>query len=665
MSARLALLLLVACHGDTSGKGETGLDDSAAPGGDDSAGGEGEGEGEGEGAMIGPFLSGDCDPLVPEHCGFPFPSNVYLVEDASTPTGHRVAFPDGMMPVSSSGTRTSPALLNASDGFSPGVGPLTYLPGATGEGLVGPSTPEDSLLDDARTILLNAETGERVPHFAELDMSQDDDRRALMLRPVVRLDDDTRYIVAIRGVVDADGLALPASDAFAALRDGTEGDDSSVEARRTLYDDIFSRLEAAGVDRDDLQIAWDFSTASRENNTGRLLEMRDTALAALPETGPTYTIDSVEEAPYAHIALRIEGSITVPLYLDDGEAGGTMALDADGGPVQNGTYDYPFLLLIPDSCADSPCSLVQYGHGLFGSRYDLESSTYLSMLDEFGAAGFSMNLIGMCEEDLPMIAAAAISGDLSRFSTVPDRSQQNFLNMVLAMRMMMGPMVDDDRTWIDGKATLDPDRRYYFGGSQGGIYGTTYMAVAPDVERGVLAVAGESYSLMLPRSEYWNTYATPFLVDVFEDPLDVMLALGYVQMLWDRAEPTGYAPYMTDDPLPDTPAHRVLVLEALGDHQVPNLSTELLARTLGAAQLEPRNEEHYGLPGIEGPVSSGNVLVDYDFGLPAVPDEDVPMEEGEDPHGKLADLSTVQGMAEIFLSTGEVQQLCDGACNPE
>lgn len=71
------------------------------------------------------------------------------------------------------------------------------------------------------------------------------------------------------------------------------------------------------------------------------------------------------------------------------------------------------------------------------------------------------------------------------------------------------------------------------------------------------------------------------------------------------------------------------------------------------------------LLGIEGPVSSGNVLVDYDFGLPAVPDEDVPMEEGEDPHGKLAGLRSVQQMAETFLRTGEVEQRCDGACDPE
>ena len=38
------------------------------------------------------LLEGDCDPMVPSECGFPFPSNVWLVDDPTTKTGKRVAF---------------------------------------------------------------------------------------------------------------------------------------------------------------------------------------------------------------------------------------------------------------------------------------------------------------------------------------------------------------------------------------------------------------------------------------------------------------------------------------------------------------------------------------------------------------------------------------------
>src|ERR1041385_1541323 len=43
-------------------------------------------------AVQAPRLTTDCDPLVPTYCGFPFPSNVWLVDDPATPTGKHIAF---------------------------------------------------------------------------------------------------------------------------------------------------------------------------------------------------------------------------------------------------------------------------------------------------------------------------------------------------------------------------------------------------------------------------------------------------------------------------------------------------------------------------------------------------------------------------------------------
>src|SRR5262249_53785402 len=159
------------------------------------------------------------------------------------------------------------------------------------------------------TILIEADTGTLVPHFSELDMSaaSSDDDRALMIRPVVRIKDGTRYIVAIRHVVDAGGKEIAPSPAFQALRDGTDSDEVSVDRRRALYDDIFGKLEAAGISRKDLQIAWDYTTSSRENNTDWMLKMRDEALAAVEPDGPAYTIDKIEDDPNPFIHRRITG----------------------------------------------------------------------------------------------------------------------------------------------------------------------------------------------------------------------------------------------------------------------------------------------------------------------------------------------------------------------
>lgn len=524
------------------------------------------------------LLGGACDPLVPEVCGLPFPSNVYLRDDDATVTGKRVAFGEETLPVSVDGYQSNPDNLNLADGFSPAAGPLAFLAGATDAGFAGPDEPEASLLASSPTVILDAETGERIAHFAELDMSHDDDsRRAINLRPMTLLTPGHRYIVALRNVVDAAGVAVEPSDTFVALRDDIDSSEVSVERRRELYDDIFSRLEDSGVVRGDLQLAWDFSVASRESATDRLLHMRDAALIAIG-AGAAYTFTEIDTEPEdEHLAVRIEGTVSVPLFLDNGGPGGVLVLGDDGLPEQNGTYDYPFVLLVPNACVGVTCPIVQYGHGLFGDRYSVDTVGYAEAADTFGAVVLSMDWIGMSGDDIPEIAGAAAAGDIDQFATIPDRSQQGMVNLAVALRALMGPMAEDPALIFDGVPAVDPTTRYYLGGSQGGIYGATYMAITPDIERGVLVVPGAAYSLMLPRSVYWASYATPFVVNRFEDPRVVQLVLGYVQMLWDRAEPSGYASAITTDPFPNTPAHLVMLMEGVGDHQVPNLFTELLA----------------------------------------------------------------------------------------
>src|SRR5262245_49834886 len=72
--------------------------------------------------VFGPYLDGDCDPLVPTHCGFPFPSDVYLVEDPATPTGRHVQFGATTLPANVDGVQAAPDEFKNNDGFSPGAG---------------------------------------------------------------------------------------------------------------------------------------------------------------------------------------------------------------------------------------------------------------------------------------------------------------------------------------------------------------------------------------------------------------------------------------------------------------------------------------------------------------------------------------------------------------
>lgn len=615
----------------------------------------------------GPWLEGDCDPIVPTRCGLPFPSNVYLADDAGTVTGKKVQFGAKTLPQLKAGPYVDPASWSDSDGFSPGQAPFTHMPGATIIGLPTQDNIDFSLGDNSATVLLDAETGERIPHFAELDMSKPttDATRALMIRPVVRLKDATRYIVAIRHVQGADGKYLEPSDTFKALRDESKSEEYAVRRRRTLYGDIFDRLEKAGVERKDLQIAWDYSTASRDNNTRWLIHMRDDALAKVGDEGPEYVIDTVEDNPNEFIRKRIYGRFTVPLYLDKAEPGGDLLLGDDGMPKQNGTAEYEFVVHLPNSVTgDTPGALLQNGHGLLGSKNEGRNGYLAELSDKKRFVSFGIDLIGMASDDEDQVTIA-IAGDIGHFKKLVGRQHQGILNSLLAMRMMKGRFGKDPLMTDNGKSMIDSTKCYYRGDSQGGIFGTTYMAISTDVTRGLLGEPGMPYNLLLNRSVDF----TPFfdLLQVFyKDALDLQLVLGLVQMHWDRTEPDGYAPYINDNLLPNTPKHEVLLHAAIGDYQVTPLGAHMIARSVKAKNLTPANRPIWGVSEDAGPFT-GSGIVEFDFNLPMAPVTNTPPvgPEDDDPHDKVRVLDAAYDQTDLFLREGTIKPFCDGVCNPE
>ncbi len=544
------------------------------------------------------------------------------------------------------------------DGFSAGAALLTFLPGATASGLATPLDPRSSLDADSPTVLLDAVTNERVPHYAEIDHAQgESDQRSFIVRPVVPLVDGHRYIVAIRKVRSATAEILP-SPAFKALRDLETSSEPSIEARRGLYEDIFGRLAAANVPRGELQLAWDFTTASRENVTGWLLHMRDEALGIAGDAGPAYRIESVDETlDPEHVAFRINGQMTVPFYLDKPGPGASLIFGANGQPTPNPaqpTYDVPFEMLIPKSALTTPAPLLQYGHGLLGSRSQIEAENFRKLISDKNYAIFGTDLVGMAEDgDGVHISDTLASGHIEQIATVFDRLHQGVLNSLLAMRMMKNAFAKDAKY---GKY-LDATQRYYHGISQGGISGGVYVATSTDVERGVLEVMGQPYTLLLYRSVDFNLFFT-VLRATYPDTRDQQLVLALTQMLWDRVEPSGYTKYMHGG-LPNTPSHEVLMRAALGDHQVTTFGAQIMARAVGAKHLDTGLGDVFGLEKT-AETTTGSVFTEYDFGLPPVPLCNIPMSACADPHGLVRKLQSAEDQLDRFLRTGNGVVFCDG-----
>ena len=606
-----------------------------------------------------------CDPTDGRACLLPFPNDRFTVPDPVTATGRRVAFKPEWMPANASGKHVDPTEWNRNDGFSVGQAATVKVPGldlvATG---AAPLTDIGSSLDpNAPIVVLDATTGERHPYFAELDANVTAANAArdqlLYVRPAVNYVAGHRYVIALRHLKKSGGATLAPPSAFLAWRDHTTGGTGAVADQRPRMERLFGDLAGAGVARNDLYLAWDFTVASVQNTTGRSLSIRDRALASLGGRAPAFTVSSVTPNPAPGVARRVEGTFSVPLYLTgDGSAGNGFKNGADGLPVRNGTYQASFDCELPSTTVTGARAVV-YGHGLFGSHDEVRSGPQRAMVADHDMAYCATDWIGMSDQDVGN--AAVILGDVSTFNTLVDRSQQGILNTIFLGRLLMthdGFASAPAFRTAGGAPLVDTSDLFYDGNSQGAVIGGAYLALSPDTSAGVLGVAGMNYSTLLERSVDFDPFFA-IQATTYPNRVDQVVGLDLIQMLWDRGETDGYAAHLAGDVLPGSHPRRVLLHAAVGDHQVANLTAEIEARTAGMAVHRPAYapgrspdvEPAWDLPPVTYP-SSGSALVIYDSGSPLAPLTNTAPRAGRDPHQDPRNAPTAQQQKSAFLATG-------------
>lgn len=624
-----------------------------------------------------PVSSPRCDPFDDAACVLPFPNDYFTVPDPETDTGLRINFGETTLPANALGVHIDPTEWNRNDGFSPGSPILTAVPGIDLE-QTGAAPITDigaSLASDAPIVLINALTGERHPYWAELDSrATDPDRQLLIVRPARNFDEGTRYIVAMRNLRDADGNLIDAPSAFDRYVSGRPPNVPADDPRFKHTKKILAELQRAGVNRHELYLAWDFTVASERNLAERALTMRDTAFDLLGDEAPGFTVTSIENEPFgpdSPVGRVVRGTIQAPSFLSgSGGPGSRLVYGADELPTVTGTQSTDFVCTLPRRAFDEPVMPVVYGHGLLGSPHGEGTAGNIRQMTALGFGYCATKWIGMADEDIPVVIG--LLQDFSRFSTLPDRMQQSFVQFLFLGRAMIHPdglvshaAFQND----DGEPVLDVDAGLaYDGNSQGGIAGGALTALAQDFTNAVLGVPGMNYSTLLDRALPFQNFR-PFFEPAYPDALDRQIVIAAAQMLWDRGEANGYAHHMTDDPMASTSAHRVLMHVAYGDFQVAPIAAEVEARTIGAQLRVPAVEEgrqpdvepYWGIEPIETYPHAGSALVIWDFGTPTPPLGNLnpfPPEFGSDPHSRPRAHPAAQEQKAVFMRTGEVVDTC-------
>lgn len=598
-----------------------------------------------------------CENLTETHCAYPWPSDRWLTDDPDTVTGVRLTYDGQAIPPNVAGRRVDAEPYRRFDGFSPGSQLLMLFPQpADLEGIGGPDAIERSLDDDFPTVVLDLETGERVPHWIENDARADGpDATAFYIRPASRLRTDRSYGVAIRGLRDGDGALLPTPAGFAALRDDTPSGVPAFEARRPGFEALFEALGDAGVDRAELQMAWRFHTESTASLRGALLAMRDDADARLGPEGLGCTITAVEEDVDENTLRIVTGTITTPWYLDRGTQPARIVTDDDGRPqfVENREVD--FHAIVPRAAAAAPGQLVLFGHGLFGSAEgSVGSGDVRRAAQTLNGVFAATDWAGMSTSDLGFLATALT--DVSRFWHLGEMLRQGHINHIALARTMIGRCLDEPAFQIDGVPSYDPERRVFFGGSQGSILGGALMAIHPDITTSILAVGGADFSFMIERSIHYDRRFQLLLGPNYPRRIDTALLMALSQHIWDRAETGPWIDLLTADA-----ERRTLYIVAENDAQVPNLSSHRAARIAGLPVLSNSSHRPWGVEVVDPPYA-GSVYLAMDVGDRPTPPGNRSPEVDDGGHGGMVTTPIGLEAMRLFIEEGVADPPCEGVC---
>jgi hypothetical protein len=640
----------------------------------------------------------DCQPFASTTCLLPFPNNLFTVSDKTSATGVRVHLPQSAMPVNKNGARISVAPYDRNDGFSPGSAIIIHVKGLDNAAAFAKTNPAPlsnigaSLGSKQPILLIDERTGKRVAIWSELDANVTGAQNInLLIHPAAALTNGDTYLVVLRNLKTAAGRLIGAPSWFEKLRDGRKPPrDERSQLKR--YAHIFKLLTSAKVKLNTtLYEAWDFTVASTQNLTGRLLAIRNNAFGQLGDTNladgipqghaPAFTVTDSKPDPSNSQITIVDGAYQVPCYLVTCGLTATTGFhyssskpDATPTQIPGNVATALFECVIPSSASPSnPARISLYGHGLLGSRTEVTAGNVEAMATEHNIVFCATDWWGLAVGDTAYDAGAL--ADLNKFPVAVDRLQQGVLNTLFLGRLMRNPsgLATNAAFESSGKPVIDTSNLYYDGNSQGGIEGGLTTAVAPDFTHAALGVTGMDYgNLLVDRSVDFTPFGSIEFTSYTDPSMDRVL-LDLMQQLWDRGDPDGYAAHMTSNPLPDTPRHVVLMQIAYGDFQVSMYAGAAEARTIGASLVTPaldpdRSRDKnlfWGIPAISHYPYSGSAVEIWDSGPGHVqppPFADVPPTKGPnniDPHEDPRDTPLARQQKSDFLEpNGQVVDVC-------
>ena len=618
----------------------------------------------------GPEAVGDgCNPLAREwDCLLPYPCDFFL-RPASTPSGYLVTIPSSAKPTARNGEAFDPTASWPLDGF-----PITQqiavriAEGVDASALAFHDGDIDlTLTNNSPTLVVEAATGILIPHFAELDpRPAKSENRALIIRPLVRLETGRRYTVILHKLKHPDGRMVDAPQGFKALRD--KGDAPGIDARLHKYYDtwVWPVLNKIGVARSQTQLVWDFTTAFKQTAQRDIVDMLKVMRSSALLKSPKIKIIDVSTGAKDGGPWKIQGTVELPWFLDKEGAGGRLVRDSSGRVTARKTAQpVRYAVYIPKSAfgATSPARVVITGHGFFSDATELQREEYAKLFEHMGAIGLGVDWLGLAKQDLNQVLGDILK-DLNAAPMLVDRLQQALTNASALVELVRSKHLAQLLAIGSGIVKLSNKARpLYYGASLGHILGSTLVALNPAISRTALQAGGAGFGMIMPRSYPFGGLLK--LIDTrMSSKLGSLKVMLLLQIALARIEPLLVARDMVaGSPQFGDTKRPVLMQVGIGDASVPTLAAQLHARALNLGHDQPAPRKVWGLAAFDQNLHD-SMYVEVDMGVTEPAVKAIPPTGPNEVHEGIRRLVAIREQIDAFLRpAGKLTHTCSGPCD--
>lgn len=609
----------------------------------------------------------DCNAAgVAVDCFYPFPSDVFRVEAEG---GHQLAFSDAALPKLKT-KKMRFATEKPIDGY-PVHPPILATLGQNIDPAQLTFHTDDTtqtLASDSRTLVIDVERKEAVAHFAELDASVSAaNRDVVQIRLLQALRPNARYVVALQNLTNTDGERIPRLESFEHLA-FTNNYPFFKDEQTNTRENILPVLEEFGVDLDQVQLAWDFTTRSNASARGDQESIMDQTQTWLDDKtdGPHVSIlsfveyeEGTADGEHPHLRYDISATIEIPLFLESDDVTARMQWDEEGIPKLDGTAQLPLTILIShNAVANGSEAVIQFGHGFFGNTGEMRNGFFPGYLNDTSSVAVGIDWWGLSSSDLTPIINK-IAGAPTELFDFTERLQQSFANQTVVARAMKTSLPE----LADFGTYLQADNHTFYGISLGHILGSSAVALSREINNAVLSVGGGSFSFLMSRAKPFE--ALMMLVNPsLSTPKDAQKFFALAGIAMEKVDPLTYADLILSNPFEEGVVdRRILAQVGMGDPAVPMLSSFIWTRTAGLPIATPSPMSVDALPTTTLP-SNDSALVLFDFSLegelPGTTSKFPAADNGV--HQAVRENAEGQEQVRAFIRDKEIQDTCGGAC---